>query len=176
MFLLQWKCPSLLAYYSRCSCKIKSRRIVHKVPYLVPKWPFIPPPPPFFGEFFPKSLHWPQKWRARDVSSRLERSIDDRDAVAEQTTRHQIRPKFGAKRSALPAYLGKSLIFRFSKKKNASVGSLIMFIRKGKIFLSPGATPTIVSYNASAGKIYNATSTLVRFENKNSFFFFEKTL
>jgi hypothetical protein len=34
----------------------------------------------------------------------------------------------------------------------------------------PGANPTIASYNASAVKIYNATSSLVRFENifKNS--------
>jgi hypothetical protein len=31
---------------------------------------------------------------------------------------------------------------------------------------SPGANPTIASYNASAVKIYNATNTLVRFKNK----------
>jgi hypothetical protein len=41
---------------------------------------------------------------------------------------------------------------------------------------SPGANPTTVSYNASVVKIYNATSSLVRFENKNIFFYFEKTL
>jgi hypothetical protein len=34
----------------------------------------------------------------------------------------------------------------------------------------PGANPTIVSYSASAVKIYNATNSLVRFENKNIFF------
>jgi hypothetical protein len=34
--------------------------------------------------------------------------------------------------------------------------------------------PTIVSYNASAAKIYNTTSSLVRFENKSIFFYFEK--
>jgi hypothetical protein len=39
---------------------------------------------------------------------------------------------------------------------------------------SPGPNPTIVSYNASVVKIYNATSSLVRFENKNIFFYFEK--
>jgi hypothetical protein len=33
-----------------------------------------------------------------------------------------------------------------------------------------GANPTIVSYNVSAVKIYNATRSLVRFENKNIFF------
>jgi hypothetical protein len=38
----------------------------------------------------------------------------------------------------------------------------------------PGANPTIVSYNASAVKIYNATGSLVRFENKNIFFWLEK--
>jgi hypothetical protein len=38
----------------------------------------------------------------------------------------------------------------------------------------PGANPTIVSYNASAVKIYNATSSIVRFENKIIIFFFAK--
>jgi hypothetical protein len=33
-----------------------------------------------------------------------------------------------------------------------------------------------VSYNASAVKIYNATSSLVRFEDKNIFFYFENDL
>jgi hypothetical protein len=33
-----------------------------------------------------------------------------------------------------------------------------------------------VSYNASDVKNYNATSSLVRFENKNIFFYFEETL
>jgi hypothetical protein len=36
--------------------------------------------------------------------------------------------------------------------------------------IQAGANPTI----ASAVKIYNATSSLVRFENKNIFFYFEK--
>jgi hypothetical protein len=40
----------------------------------------------------------------------------------------------------------------------------------------PGANPTTVNYNASAVKIYIATSSLERFENKNIFFYFEKTL
>jgi hypothetical protein len=39
-----------------------------------------------------------------------------------------------------------------------------------------GANPTIASYNASAVKIYNATSSLVRFANKNIFLCIEKTL
>jgi hypothetical protein len=34
----------------------------------------------------------------------------------------------------------------------------------------PGANPTIVNYDASAVKIYNATSSLVRFKNKKRFF------
>jgi hypothetical protein len=33
-----------------------------------------------------------------------------------------------------------------------------------------------VSYNASAVKIYNATSSLVRFENKNIFFYLKNAL
>jgi hypothetical protein len=32
----------------------------------------------------------------------------------------------------------------------------------------------VVSYNASAVKNYNAKGSLVHFENKNTFFFFEK--
>jgi hypothetical protein len=39
-----------------------------------------------------------------------------------------------------------------------------------------GANPTIVSYNASAVKTYNATSSLLRFESRNSLFYLEKTL
>jgi hypothetical protein len=35
---------------------------------------------------------------------------------------------------------------------------------------APGLNPTIVSCNVSVVKIFNATSSLVRFENKNSFF------
>jgi hypothetical protein len=38
----------------------------------------------------------------------------------------------------------------------------------------PGPNPTIASYSASVVKIYNSTSSLVRFENKNIFFYFEK--
>jgi hypothetical protein len=36
--------------------------------------------------------------------------------------------------------------------------------------LSPGANPTIVSYNASSVKIYDAKSSFVRLENNNIFF------
>jgi hypothetical protein len=38
----------------------------------------------------------------------------------------------------------------------------------------PGANPTTVSYNASVVKIYNATSSLVRFGNKHILIYFEK--
>jgi hypothetical protein len=38
----------------------------------------------------------------------------------------------------------------------------------------PGANPTIVSYNTSVVKIYNAMISLVRLENKNTFFCFGK--
>jgi hypothetical protein len=34
--------------------------------------------------------------------------------------------------------------------------------------LKPGANPTIVSYNASVVKIYNVTSSLVRFEKQKN--------
>jgi hypothetical protein len=35
-----------------------------------------------------------------------------------------------------------------------------------------GANPTIVRYNASVVNFYNATGSLVRFENKNIIFYF----
>jgi hypothetical protein len=38
------------------------------------------------------------------------------------------------------------------------------------------ASPTIVSYNASAVKIYKVTGSLVRFEDENIFIYVEKTL
>jgi hypothetical protein len=38
------------------------------------------------------------------------------------------------------------------------------------IGLAPGANPTIASYNASVVKIYSATGSLVRFENKHFFY------
>jgi hypothetical protein len=37
--------------------------------------------------------------------------------------------------------------------------------------IKAGANPTTVSYNASVVKIYNATNSLVRFENKNIFIY-----
>jgi hypothetical protein len=40
----------------------------------------------------------------------------------------------------------------------------------------PGANPTTVSYNASVVKIHNATSSLVRFKDKNRSFYLQKTL
>jgi hypothetical protein len=40
--------------------------------------------------------------------------------------------------------------------------------------VTTGANPTTAIYNASAAKIYNATSSLVRFENKNIFVYNEK--
>jgi hypothetical protein len=39
-----------------------------------------------------------------------------------------------------------------------------------------GANPAIASYNARAVQNYNATSSLVRFENETVFFYFGKTL
>jgi hypothetical protein len=39
---------------------------------------------------------------------------------------------------------------------------------------SPAANPTTSSYNASAVKIYNATSSLVRFEINGIFCYFEE--
>jgi hypothetical protein len=39
---------------------------------------------------------------------------------------------------------------------------------------NPGANPTIISYNTSAVKIYNAKSNQEHFESKNMFFYFEQ--
>jgi hypothetical protein len=51
-----------------------------------------------------------------------------------------------------------------------------MSYNAGDEVVNPGPNPTIASYNTSVVKIYNATSCSVRFENKNIFFYFEKTL
>jgi hypothetical protein len=48
------------------------------------------------------------------------------------------------------------------------------FVNSAAVGMAPGVNPTTVSYNASVVKIYNATSNLVRFKNKNTFFYFEK--
>jgi hypothetical protein len=40
----------------------------------------------------------------------------------------------------------------------------------------PGAFPTVVSYSASAVKMYNATGSLVRFERKLIFFSIKNAL
>jgi hypothetical protein len=45
-----------------------------------------------------------------------------------------------------------------------------------RVRFPPGANSTIVSYNASAGEIYNANSSLARFENKNISVYIEETL
>jgi hypothetical protein len=42
--------------------------------------------------------------------------------------------------------------------------------------LKPGANPTIVSYKAGAVKNYNVTGSLMRFGNKNIFFYSRKPL
>jgi hypothetical protein len=42
------------------------------------------------------------------------------------------------------------------------------------VFMTPGANPTIVIYNASVVNFYNATGSLARFENKNILFYFVK--
>jgi hypothetical protein len=42
--------------------------------------------------------------------------------------------------------------------------------------VSPGANLTTASYNASTVKIYNATSSLVRFENEKRFHLLQNTI
>jgi hypothetical protein len=46
-----------------------------------------------------------------------------------------------------------------------------LFLKRSKLLLAPGANPSNVSNNAGVVKIYNATSSIERFENKNSFFY-----
>jgi predicted small integral membrane protein len=47
-----------------------------------------------------------------------------------------------------------------------------LMLKHGNLFefVLPGANPMIVSYNASAVKIYYATGSLARFENRNIFY------
>jgi hypothetical protein len=44
------------------------------------------------------------------------------------------------------------------------IGVILKFRPNGLIKSTPGANPTIVSYNASAVNFYHATSNIVRFE------------
>jgi hypothetical protein len=44
------------------------------------------------------------------------------------------------------------------------------------MYMMPGANPTIGCYSARVVKIYNATTSLVRFEIKNIFLWFEGRL
>jgi hypothetical protein len=54
--------------------------------------------------------------------------------------------------------------------------NMTLFCRKVLSCNRHGANPTIVSYNGSIGKIYNAIYSLVHFENKNIFIYFEEAL
>jgi hypothetical protein len=58
-------------------------------------------------------------------------------------------------------------LFHFEKNVQA-------YYNAGVVVVNSGANPTTLCYNASVVKIYNATGSLVRFEEKNSFFHFEK--
>jgi hypothetical protein len=48
--------------------------------------------------------------------------------------------------------------------------------RGGQRIITPGANPTIASYNASVVNFYNATGSLARFENKRYYLPLLKTL
>jgi hypothetical protein len=49
---------------------------------------------------------------------------------------------------------------------------LYTFFNRNDRQYQSGANPTIASYNASVVNFYNATGSLVRFENKNIIFYF----
>jgi hypothetical protein len=66
---------------------------------------------------------------------------------------------------SLVRFENKSL-FHFEKNVQA-------YYNAGVVVVNLGANPTTLCYNASVVKIYNATGSLVRFENK-SLFHFEK--
>jgi hypothetical protein len=55
-----------------------------------------------------------------------------------------------------------------------NLGIFLNFTAKTWRFPKSGANPTILSYNASAVKDYNAKRSLVGFKNRNIYFYFEK--
>jgi hypothetical protein len=58
--------------------------------------------------------------------------------------------------------------------KLAELNNVTCFCPIQALATTPGANPTIASYNASVVKIYTTTCSLVRFEIKENFFNFEK--
>jgi hypothetical protein len=69
------------------------------------------------------------------------------------------------------AKICKNLIITLVFEKNANFFAEICQKSQKIVIITstPGINPTIATYNASAVKIYNATSSLARFENKNIF-------
>jgi hypothetical protein len=79
-------------------------------------------------------------------------------------------PKMRAWTSVFP--FGKVFPFTHARATNqCCCCCACTFVGTWYVRLAPGPNPTIVSYNASAVKVYNAKSSLVRFENKNIFFY-----
>jgi hypothetical protein len=64
----------------------------------------------------------------------------------------------------------------FEKNFQAYYNAGVEVVNSGVVGLSPGVNTSIVSYNASAVKIYNATSSLERFGKQKYFLLHYKTL
>jgi hypothetical protein len=76
----------------------------------------------------------------------------------------------------MPSLYNMFVVVYESKSRIGVFQEICTYVHERARMLQPGSNPTIESYYASAVKIYNATSSLVPFENKHLLPTLKKTL